>query len=117
MSTSAWKATLQNGYRVEFDHYQDDNLIEMFVSPTSDENWFQQIPTIENRTPEDYDSDRIWVATLGDGDQILVDYRQQTGWQTNDEMTIAYRQDRWMSWGPPVTCQPITVTAGDIDDI
>jgi len=117
MATSAWKATLQNGYRVEFDHYQDDNLIEMFVSPTSDENWFQQIPTIENRTPESYDSDRIWVAVLRDGDEILINYWPPSGLNRKEIMTIAYRTDRWMSWGPPVTCQPITVTAGDIDDI
>jgi hypothetical protein len=121
----AWKATLQNGLRVEFDYYDDNDTIEMFVSPTepdSNGHIWQQLPNVEDRTPivevwDKLDIDRIWVATLADGDQILINYWHQTYFQASDEMTVAYREDRWSSWWAPITCEPITVTAGDVDDI
>ena len=118
MSSKAWKATLQNGYRVEFDYYDDVDTIEMFVSPTKEEDtWFQQIPETEDRTPESYDGNRIWVATLADGDQILVEYWQPSGLNLKEIVMVAYRGDRWASWWAPVTAEPITINAGDMDDI
>ena len=121
MSSKAWKATLQNGYRVEFDYYEDVDTIEMFVSPTEpDRNGhiWQQIPDIENRTPDSYETDRIWVATLADGDQILINYWHQTYFQATDQLTVAYRTDRWSTWWAPITAEPITVyVSNDFNDI
>jgi hypothetical protein len=120
MSNRAWKATIQNGLQIEIDYDHDVDELEVIVG-SEDDGW-QQIPDVDDRTVnrergERLDNDRIWVATLAKGDQILINYWHQTYWQTADELTIAYRTDRWMSWGPPVTCEPITVTVGDVDDI
>jgi len=116
----AWKATLQNGLQVEIDYDHDVDELEVIVG-SEDDGW-QQLPHVEDRTPivevwDKLDIDRIWLATLADGDQILINYWHQTYFQATDEMTVAYREDRWSTWRPPVTCQPITVTVGNVDDI
>jgi hypothetical protein len=120
MSNRAWKATLQNGLQVEIDYTHDVDELEVIVG-SEDDGW-QQIPDVNDRTPiveiwDKLDIDRIWVATLAKGDQILVNYWHQTYFQATDELTIAYREDRWSTWRPPVTAEPVKVTAGDMDDI
>lgn len=40
---------------------------------------------------------RIWVATLKDGSQILINY-----WAEDDSVTIATRSETYFSWGPPI---------------
>jgi hypothetical protein len=120
MINRAWKATLQNGLQVEIDYTHDVDELEVIVG-SEDDGW-QQIPDVDDRTPivevwDKLDIDRIWVATLAKGDQILVNYWHQTYFQATDELTIAYREDRWSTWRPPVTCEPVKVTAGDVDDI
>ena len=120
MSNRAWKATLQNGLQIEIDYTHDVDELEVIVG-SEDDGW-QQIPDVDDRTPiveiwDKLDIDRIWVATLAKGDQILVNYWHQTYFQATDELTIAYREDRWSTWWAPISAEPITVTAGDIDDI
>ncbi len=116
MAHRAWKATLQNGLKVELDYNDDDDSVDVHVG-SEDLGW-QWLQQAEDRTPivEEWDKldiDRIWVATRDDGSQILVNYWHQTYWQKSDQLTVAYRSDRWMSWWAPVTAQPITINAGD----
>jgi hypothetical protein len=120
MAHRAWKATLQNGLKVELDYNDDDDSVDVHVG-SEDLGW-QYLEQAEDRTPTNLDGDRltidrIWVATRDDGSQILVNYWHQTYFQASDQLTVAYRSDRWMSWGPPVTAEPITINAGDVDDI
>ena len=105
MSNRAWKATLQNGFKVEIDY--TENVDQLEVSVGNEDIGWQHIQEVEDRTPAG-DENRIWVATLVNDSQILVNY-----WASENLATIAYRTDRWMSWWAPVNCQEILVTAGD----
>jgi len=115
MAHLAWKATLQNGLRVEVDYNDDDDSLDVHVG-SEDLGW-QWLQEVEDRTPEKREGskleiDRIWVATRSDGSQILVNYWHQTYWQKSDEVTVAYRSDRWMSWWAPVTATAILLNHG-----
>jgi hypothetical protein len=116
MSNRAWKATLQNGLQVEIDYTYDVDELEVIVG--SEDHGWQQIPDVDDRTPTNLDGDRltidrIWVATRDDGSQILVNYWHQTYFQAADQLTVAYRSDRWMSWWAPVTATDIDIKVGD----
>jgi hypothetical protein len=105
MAHKAWKATLQNGLQIEVDYNDDDDSLDVHVG--SDNHGWQWLE-VEDRTPANregskLDIDRIWVATRSDDIQILVNYWHQTYFQNTDQLTVAYRADRWMSWWAPVT--------------
>ena len=106
MAHKAWKATLQNGLQIEVDYNDDDDSLDVHVG--SDNLGWQWLTNVEDRTPkveawDKLDIDRIWVATRDDGSQILVNYWHQTYFQNTDQLNVAYRQDRWLSWWAPVT--------------
>jgi hypothetical protein len=120
MAHRAWKATLQNGLKVELDYNDDDDSVDVYVGVSGlyDIEWDQLLPEVEDRTPTNLDGDRltidrIWVATRDDGSQILVNYWHQTYFQATDQLTVAYRSDRWMSWWAPVTATDIDIKVGD----
>lgn len=106
MTYSAWKATLQNGLQIEIDYSSDDDRLDVHVG--SEDHGWQWLEDVEDRTPaknegDKLEIDRIWVATRNDGSQILINYWHQTYFQKTAELTVAYRQDRWLSWSAPVT--------------
>ena len=114
MAHLAWKATLQNGLQVEVDYNDDGDSLDVHVG-SEDLGW--QWLDVEDRTPAKHEGakleiDRIWVATRNDGSQILVNYWHQTYFQKTDELTVAYRQDRWLSWWAPVTATDIKINLG-----
>lgn len=109
-SNRAWKATLRNGMKVEIDYTHDIDDLTIYVGVGDD---WDECPTIQDRSVDHIYGDRltvnrIWVAQLQKGDEILINY-----WLEHDNVMIAYRGDSWASWGPPVNADDITITDGD----
>lgn len=46
------------------------------------------------------EQDRIWVLTYESGEQLLLNW-----WHKINLLTVAYRKDRWATWGKPVNAQ------------